>query len=265
MPDACQRYHDHVASIYDDIYGHSPYWDFYHEVSWDHMKPFLPRDLSVEVHDVGCGTGIYGIRLLKAGFRVLFSDISPKMLDAARRNVEKAGFSEKAEFLRFSVSEMAAVANGRFALICAQGDPVSLCPDPGAAFREIGRTLSPGGVAILSVDHRAAGYEHFLEKADLPGLLKFHRDGMLTWLAKKESERFPFHTLGRKELLRFARMAGLQLESLIGKCVLPVRKHPELLGDGKSFRALVKIEKKLRDRETYLGRASHLQGAFRKP
>ncbi len=263
MSKACRKYHDHVASIYDDIYS-SPYWEFYHEISWEHMKPFLPRDLAFEAHDAGCGTGLFGLKLLKAGYRVLFSDISAKMLDQARRKVKEAGYSGKAEFLLLDLSDMASLSDERFGLVCAQGDPVSLCQNRGRAFREISRTLRPGGVAVLSVDNRAAGYEHFLKKGDIEGLRKFHRDGLITWLAEKKDECFPSFTFDPEDFRRMAKTARLETLSVIGKCVLPVRKHPALLEDKKARRALVKIEKSLAANPAYLGRASHLQAVFKK-
>jgi SAM-dependent methyltransferase len=229
------------------------------------MLPFLPRDLSAEVHDAGCGTGHYGLKLLRAGFRVLFSDTSPKMLDAARRKVARKGYSAKAEFATIDIADMSELANGRFRLVCAQGDPLSLCRDPARAMKEMSRTLAPGGAAVVSVDNRVAGYEHFLEKKDLEGLLKFHKGGILTWLAEKPDERFPVRTFDPKDLVRLGRAAGLELESMIGKIVLPVRAYPELLEDKKAYKALVRIEKKLASKESNLGRASHVQAVFRKP
>jgi len=264
MPDANQRYHDHVASIYDDIYR-SPYWKFYHDLSWSHMKPHLPRDLSVEAHDAGCGTGLFGLRLLKAGFRVLFSDTSPKMLNAARRKVEAAGYADRAEFARIDVARMESLRDGRFGFFCAQGDPVSLCDDPAGAIRETARILAPGGTAVLSVDNRAAGYEHFLEKGDARGLLRFHKDGVLTWLAEKHSERFPFHTFEPEQIEEMSRRAGFEVVSIVGKCVLPLRKYADLLDDRDMAKQIIKVEKKLSARPTYLGRASHLQVTLRKP
>jgi len=264
MPDACQRFHDHVASIYDDMYRRTPYWEFYHEASWDHMKAFLPRDLSQEAHDVGCGTGLYGLKLLKAGFRVCFSDISPKMLDVARRKVDDAGFADRAEFLRLDVACMEGIAFDRFGFICAQGDPISLCSRPENALREVARTLRSDGRAVISVDHRAGGYDFFFERGDLEGLKKFHRDGMLTWLAERHDERFPFFTFEPDDFRRLAKKAGLEVLSMIGKCVLPLRKHPELLEDRSARKTLLAIEKKLAGKEAYWGRASHLQIALRK-
>jgi len=264
MRDACESYHDHVASIYDDMYAKNPYWDFYHEVSWNHLQTCLPRDLSVKVHDVGCGTGLYGLRLLKAGFRVLFSDLSQKMLDAARRKVEAAGYADRAEFAKFDMSERTDIPDGSFGFVVGQGDPLSLCPNARRALQEIARTLAPGGAAVLSVDNRTSGYDHYLEKGDLEGLLGFHKSGVLTWPAERKDERYPYRTFDADDLAKLARDAGLTLESVIGKTVLPLRKHPDLLKDRKSFNALLKVEKKLAARPANQGCAPHLQAVFRK-
>ncbi|MFH2001328.1 MAG: methyltransferase domain-containing protein [Planctomycetota bacterium] len=264
MRDANEKYHDHVASIYDDIYK-SSYWDFYRDLSWNYMKEHLPRSLSVRTHDVGCGTGTFGLRLLKAGFNVLFSDLSQKMLDVARRKVEEAGYLDKAEFLKLDMADMSVVPDASFGFICAQGDPLSLCEKPKKAVKEVERTLAPGGVAILSVDNRVTGYEFFLEKGDLKGLQEFHKKGILTWLAKRQDERFPCHTFDAEDLKKLASAAGLVTISVIGKTCLPVRKHPALLDDYKAYKELLHIEKKLAKDPQNLGRASHLQITLQKP
>jgi ubiquinone/menaquinone biosynthesis C-methylase UbiE len=211
MRDANERYHDHVANIYDDMYSRSPYWDFYREISWSHMKEYLPRDLSVKVHDVGCGTGTFGLRFLKAGFSVLFSDLSRNMLDVARRKVEEAGYLDRATFEKIDMADMSVIADNHFGFICAQGDPLSLCRDPRKAMREISRILEKGGTAALSVDNRTSGYGYFLEKGDLEGLTDFHKRGVLTWLAERKDERFPYQTFDGDALCRLAEKAKLEV------------------------------------------------------
>jgi ubiquinone/menaquinone biosynthesis C-methylase UbiE len=259
MRSACEKYHDHVANIYDDIYSRSPYWDFYFDLSWRHMKSHLPQDLSVPVHDVGCGTGIFGIRLLKAGFRVCFSDLSARMLDVARRKVDEAGYLDRAEFIKLDMADMSPIPDGRFGFLCAQGDPLSLCTDAKKALQEVKRTLAPGGTAVLSVDNHATGYEYFLEKGDMKGLSAFHKTGVLQWLAEDKKERFPFQTFTPRTLRKLIRAAGLEVVSLIGKTVLPLRKHAGLLEDPRSYKSLMAIERKLGASEENLGRAAHLQ------
>lgn len=264
MRDACEKYHDHVANIYDDIYSRSPYWDFYRDLSWGHMKEYLPRHLDVEVHDAGCGTGTFGLRLLKAGFRVLFSDISARMLDVARRKVGEVGYLDRAEFLKADMTDLSALEGGRFGFFCAQGDPLSLCRDPRKAVKEMARTLAEGGTAVLSVDNRTSGYEYFLEKGDVEGLKEFHKRGELTWLAERREERFPYRTFSADDLQKLAQAARLEMVSVIGKTVLPLRKHPDILKDARACKDLMRIEKKLGRQRSNLGRAAHLQVVLKK-
>ena len=52
---ANQKYHDRVAPVardYDDAY-----WQWHDTLTWEHLKRFLPTDLSVPVIDLGCGSG----------------------------------------------------------------------------------------------------------------------------------------------------------------------------------------------------------------
>ena len=73
--DASRRYHDRVAKQYDSIYD-DPFWEFHDELTWRLIKPHLPRDLSAACADLGCGTGKWGLRLLKSGFATTFVDSS---------------------------------------------------------------------------------------------------------------------------------------------------------------------------------------------
>src|SRR5208282_5686247 len=87
---ASRRYHDRVAPQYDAIYD-DPYWRFHDELTWRHIKPHLPRDLAAHCLDLGCGTGKWGMRLLKTGWATTFVDHSAKMLDQARLKIEALG------------------------------------------------------------------------------------------------------------------------------------------------------------------------------
>jgi hypothetical protein len=39
--DGNRKYHDRVAGKYDSIYD-TPYWRFYRDGWWRHLKPYLP-------------------------------------------------------------------------------------------------------------------------------------------------------------------------------------------------------------------------------
>src|SRR5512147_2712375 len=87
---ASRRYHDRVARQYDSIYDDA-YWAFHDELTWRTIRPHLPRDLSAACLDLGCGTGKWGLRVLKSGFPTTFVDHSGAMIDEARAKAATLG------------------------------------------------------------------------------------------------------------------------------------------------------------------------------
>ena len=77
---AAHRYHDRVAGHYDHSYDDA-FWQWHDALTWDYLKPFLPRDLSAAVIDLGCGTGKWAAKLLESGFTVTCLDISHRMFE----------------------------------------------------------------------------------------------------------------------------------------------------------------------------------------
>src|SRR6201993_5288318 len=86
--DPSRRYHDRVARQYDSIYD-DPYWEFHDELTWRLIKPHLPRDATLPCADLGCGTGKWGLKLLKSGFATTFVDNAAAMIEQARARVEQ--------------------------------------------------------------------------------------------------------------------------------------------------------------------------------
>jgi SAM-dependent methyltransferase len=80
---------DHIGERYDEVFPHKE--GQLNAISWltGRLKP------GARVLDAGCGTGVPAARQLTgAGARVTGIDISPVMLDLARRNVPEASFIE---------------------------------------------------------------------------------------------------------------------------------------------------------------------------
>src|ERR1051326_2487839 len=90
MRDSSRRYHDRVARQYDAIYD-DPYWQFHDELTWSLIKPFLPRKMPASCCDIGCGTGKWGLKLLKSGFDVTFIDHAAVMIEQVRAKVQAMG------------------------------------------------------------------------------------------------------------------------------------------------------------------------------
>jgi len=259
-----RKYHDRVAGRYDSIYDDA-YWRWHDMVTWQHVKRFLPRDLTSPVADIGCGTGKWGLKLLKSGFRVTFVDISIKMLEQARRKVDQAGGSAKAEFLQVDLSDPSPLPADRFALMLGMGDPLSCVPSLAASLRGIANALTPGGVLVATLDHMPAAIDFFLQNADIDGLSDFIRSGRTHWLTNDQGERFQTIQYTVEDATSAIRNANLELVEVIGKTVLPMRDHRELLEDPEVARRLARIECQLQRSTSMLGRCSHLQFVARRP
>ncbi len=260
-----ERYHDRVAPLYDDLYDRSPYWRFYREITWVRLKRLLPREAGAAIVDLGCGTGEWGLRCLRSGYRVTFVDLSQGMLARARDRLAREQPGREAEFLCADVADLRALPSETFALAIAQGDPLSFTSRPKRAIREMHRILAPGGVVLASVDNRCAAYEHYLERGDLAGLQKLHRTGATEWLARDRGERFPIHAFLPGELRRGFESAGFEVLDVAGKLALDLRRHPKLLEDPATFRRCLAIEIECRREPAFLGRAAHLEIAARRP
>src|SRR3954464_3764852 len=116
--DASRRYHDRVARQYDSIYD-DPYWPFHDEVTWRSIKPHLPRDLSAACCDLGCGTGKWGLKLLKSGFATTFVDHSSRMIEQVREKLENNPRAKKATTVVADIIDMPTLAAEQFSLIVA--------------------------------------------------------------------------------------------------------------------------------------------------
>jgi len=125
----------------------SPFYRHYHASFLDELRKLPAGALILET---GCGLGHDGLELLRSGYRVIETDISPGQLGEARRLHGAEGFSEA------SAHFLADAENLPFASGCFDGafTVASLhhLPDPLTSLREIRRVLRPGGVFVLGTE-----------------------------------------------------------------------------------------------------------------
>ncbi|MGF1633578.1 MAG: class I SAM-dependent methyltransferase [Phycisphaerae bacterium] len=259
------RYHNRVARQYDEIYD-DPYWRFHDDVTWRCIKPHLPRDLAAKVADHGCGTGKWGLKLLKSGFATTFTDHAPAMLGVLREKLDAFGpKAKRAEVHEADIVDLVPVANATFALQLAMGDPLSICTDPQRAANALYRAAAPGGVVIATADAKLAATEHFAGRKNPAELIDFLQTGKTLWLTQDKREQFEMTMFTPGELCRLFTRAGFQVLEVRGKVILPVRKNPLWLEDPDDFKRLLKLELQLGDDPTTAAAASHLQVIARKP
>ena len=262
---ASRRYHDRVARKYDEIYD-DPFWDFHDEITWRLIKPQLPRDLTALCIDLGCGTGKWGLKTLKSGFATTFVDNSPRMIDEVNAKLEEMGAKgRKGTALVADIVDMSALPDDQFALAMAMGDPLSICSDAIRATREIARILRPGGVASVTADSRFGGIDHYIERGNLDALEEFTRSGKTRWLTDEAEERFELTTFTPMQFRKLFENAGMEVLSVTGKTILPVRLNRKLLEHDNAKERLIRIEMELQKDPTSAGRCGHLQITARKP
>lgn len=214
--------------------------------------------------DAGCGTGHYGIKLRKSGYRVDFQDLSLQMLDRARAAYESAGLDGSPRFVHGDLEDGADLPRDEYDLIVAEGDILSFVKDPRRCLSTVASLLKEGGVFLASMDQRYAGVEHYLSGGDLRALAEFVKTGKTEWLAKDVEDRFPTRSFTASEARKLFEGAGLRVESVVGRTILPFHKHRALLLDRDARRGWLALEEKMHRDESALGRASHLEVAGRK-
>lgn len=264
-PDASRRYHDRVARQYDAIYD-DPYWQFHDELTWRVIKPHLPRDASAPCADLGCGTGKWGLKLLKSGFATTFVDHSAAMIGQVREKLASMGpRAKKASLLTADIVELSAIPAAQFGLTLAMGDPLSICSDPQAAANEMFRISRPGGVVIATADNKLAALDHFVERGNLDALEAFVQTGRTQWLTADQRERFELTMFTPATLRKLFERAGFEVLELAGKPIIPVRDNKHLLSHDRAVERLLKLEAELSRDPTASARAGHLQITARRP
>jgi ubiquinone/menaquinone biosynthesis C-methylase UbiE len=256
--DPSRRYHDRVAKKYDAIYEDA-FWEFHDEITWGLIKPHLPRVLPAACADLGCGTGKWGLKLLKSGFDVTFLDHSGGMIEEVRGKLDSNPRARRATLVVGDIVSMPELETGRFQLVTAMGDPLSICTDPAAAVREFARITAPGGVVCATVDNKLAALDHYIARGKVEELAEFVGSGETRWLTENEQERFPLKTFTPREISRLFEANGFEVLAVTGKTILPVRSNRALLEDPGNVDRLVELERALQKDPASAGKAGHLQ------
>ena len=259
---AVQRYHDRVAPHYDHSYQDG-FWKWHDALTWDYLKPFIPRDASAKIVDLGCGTGKWGAKLVRSGYDVTSVDISARMLDQARTRIEGVRGGAETDYIQADLVDLGEVSAGRFCFALALGDPIGCTEHPLRALKQIRRILKTDGVLVATFDNRYAAIDFHLQRGRLEEMVRLLRDGRTHWLTKDAAEQFPIHTYTPKQLRRLVERAGFEVLRLHGKTVLPMRHHRHLLETPEDRRSWARIERRMALDPDAIGRASHLQIACR--
>jgi SAM-dependent methyltransferase len=106
------------------------------------------------VLDLGCGTGRHTLALVEAGADVVALDLTPEMLDRARRNRRLREAARHVLWVRHALPRPLPLGDAKFAL-AVLGLVAEHLSDAelGATMAEVARVLEPGGRCLLSALH----------------------------------------------------------------------------------------------------------------
>lgn len=190
--------------------------DPYHRLELGTTLHFLKRHLPArgKLLDVGGGPGRYAIELSRRGYWVSLVDLSPELVEQARRNIRRAGVARRVlRILEGSVTDLSEFEDGSFeGVLCLGGalNHVLVLRDRDRAVGELVRVARRGAPIFVSVvsryarlldglnrhpdalrtdpehfwqmlrtgnydGHRGYAPSHFMTPEELSGLLRKHR------------------------------------------------------------------------------------------
>ena len=188
----------------------SAFWDSHGEFRPLHLLNPLRTQFIAErtvlagrrVLDVGCGGGLLAEALARAGARVTAIDLAPGMIEVARLHAAESALA--VDYRLAAAEEVAAAEPAAFDVVTCM-EMLEHVPRPAAMTATLARALRPGGALFVSTINRnlrsfllaIVGAEYLL------GLIP---------RGTHEYERLILPS----ELARWARAAGLTLQSLAG-------------------------------------------------
>ena len=124
------------------------------------IEKFLPEGRSLNILDVGTGTGFFAVLLAQQGHRVEGIDLTPAMLEEARRLAKQRNLDIT---FREMDAQNLAYPDGTFDVVISRNLTWTL-PDPERAYASWFRVLKPGGVLLnFDADYAAHVRSHSVQ------------------------------------------------------------------------------------------------------
>lgn len=216
---ATREYFKGKAAEYDDVDGQL-YWvlsdNFYKEI----LKRELPRFLQnkdIRLLDAGAGTGrwtLFFSELFGAEYdiRGTLVDLSPEMLDEARRKIESQGLSQKFECSEANIESLSEFKDSHYDVSLSFYNVLSFVENPSKALAEIARKLRPGGIHVSVVANTYHAYYFNILTDRLSELERTEHDSTVRF----NSQMPPIHCFTPHELEALYLSSGFKNVEIMG-------------------------------------------------
>jgi SAM-dependent methyltransferase len=179
-------------------------------------------DRTACILDAGGGPGRYTVALARAGYPVTLLDLSPRLLDRARRHIgeaEPAMQRNVTAIVEGSITDLSRFPDGHFAAVLCLGGVLSFLLDATSrcnAIAELTRVIRPGGLLFLSVLNRFGGLRGMLEEPALVARVEAVQSLAATGISILELLQVPAYWYLPREVDSLLEGAGLVIERRYG-------------------------------------------------
>jgi 2-polyprenyl-3-methyl-5-hydroxy-6-metoxy-1,4-benzoquinol methylase len=143
------EYYRSIADRYMNLHN-TNYAAGYQRNRFNTFNSLLPAGRALRIFDFGCGSGENIVALAREGHAVAGSDLSPEMLDKARRNISAAGLPE-CDLRLGGVEILAGLSMSQFDVLGALNVlPYLSEAEERTFFSDAREVLKPGGHLIVS-------------------------------------------------------------------------------------------------------------------
>lgn len=247
----------------------APYYHLELETTLHFLKQYLPK--RALILDAGGGPGRYSIELAKLGYDVVLLDLTPALLELAKKKIKQAGVSKRIkQVIVGSITDLSHFPKEEFDAVVCLGGPLSHLPserERKRAVSELVRVSKKGSLIFVSV----IGKYGTLHRAPIswPSEIKFKefvrtaiRGDDYRWHGSRFAHYFTIdelHELFSARNLKLVKMAGLQgISNPSSKAINALAK------DRQAWRNWMKIHFALLSEPAIVDTSSHILVILRK-
>jgi ubiquinone/menaquinone biosynthesis C-methylase UbiE len=220
-------------------------------VDWELLKKYLPKNKNAKILDAAGGTGRITLPLAKLGYDVTLCDISPKMLDVARRKMLREGVTDRVKIVECDVQNLG-FSDDSFDFVLCWGGPFE-------ATKELTRvTKKGGGISIFPVNKWGAAVNDFYENLDSTLSLIESSPSYL------EDEHGKYWAVSPEEAIEFVEAAGIRVIDIYGAwgwmdlLRIPKEVHKSRDWNDAFFQQTIKLVLTLSKEPSVIGITRHL-------
>lgn len=204
-----------IAPIYDSMMRHVSYpeWADYYETIFRRSGNNV-----FDVHDIACGTGSLLIELFQKGFNLSGSDLSPEMVQIARKKCARLGLD-----IPWTVEAMDAPRPAEYydAVICTYDSINYLTAESEwvSCLTAVYKALRPKGLFVFDISTESNSRQNFDQVMEIDRLNRFKRISLYDERGRIQVNRIEMTLHGRMFAEEHRqRIYGLdEVKSMIGK------------------------------------------------